>query len=99
MKAYQKGDSKEKKLIDYSVVKKGLKAGSRKTKKQDDILEAAYLEEEERLAEEEKERLRKAKIAESQNKNAQDDAEQARKDALKGVEKKKEEHVEGKLRM
>lgn len=31
------GENKDKKLIDYSIVKKGLKAGSRKTKKQDDI--------------------------------------------------------------
>ena len=93
------GDEKQKKLIDYSVVKKGLKAGSRKTKKQDDLIEAAYLEEEERIAEEEKEQARLAKIAESQGKNVQEEAEQARKDALKGIEKKKEEHVEGKLRM
>ena len=31
-----------KKLIDYSVMKKGLKAASRKTKKQEDVLESLY---------------------------------------------------------
>ena len=59
------GDNKEKKLIDYSVLKKGLKAGSRKPKGQDELLENAYRDEEDRIAEEEKEKARLAKIAEN----------------------------------
>lgn len=68
------GHSKEKKLIDYSVMKKGLKAGSRKTKKADEMYENDLLAVEEGIANDEKEKARQAKIAESQNKNVQEDA-------------------------
>lgn len=58
-----------KKLIDYSVMKKGLKQASRKTKPQQDQIENAYRQEEEKMEEDRKEEARLAKIEENKKKN------------------------------
>jgi hypothetical protein len=96
--APEKDEGVPKKLIDYSVVKKGINAPSMKPKDKKEEEERMYKDEEERLGKEAKENARLQKLAEAEKRMKEEEELEKHKEAMKGGAKK-EENVAGKLRM
>lgn len=96
--APEKDDGQPKKLIDYSVIKKGINTASMKPKEKKELEEKMYQDEEDRIGKEAKENARLQKLAEAERRMKEEEEIEKHKEAMKGGAKK-EENVAGKLRM